>query len=459
MQVLLAKHKADGSFYAVKVLQKKVILKKKEVKKQCGFVLHRTRSRSTKHTRAHKVLMLLNVNIFLRTQDDIKKWGWISLFSKETLEMKVEKVSASASVASKQVFPHSNTDFNLIFFLCTENNFYDSPKMNGATCWIQHLFHIIGWTASLKQSFPSTQACKRSPSLQPCLLHVLVSSHFPSFTVSLCSYTSSSTSSLHISSSVLLTINQPLISWAQTTWDEFYYQAFKGWNPFNKHCTCIKKGGSKPNDAYRPFYCCSYLLVASCSNLSWFLSPVTSKKTSWRRGMCSWRASNIPSWFGSITLFRLQRSFTLSLTMSTEERYEHEHQEMRWAETSPLHVVQALQCLSAVSSFPSSVAVLPSAKRAMLYWAESEVLHGRGRERHRLSSLSQHCLQVSQTTRCQHVPMYKNERLRRHDFSAACFLLQRFETREYSFGLSGRSADSDSSLFLATTVRSVVILL
>lgn len=31
MQVLLAKHKADGSFYAVKVLQKKVILKKKEV--------------------------------------------------------------------------------------------------------------------------------------------------------------------------------------------------------------------------------------------------------------------------------------------------------------------------------------------------------------------------------------------------------------------------------------------
>lgn len=31
MQVLLAKHKADSSFYAVKVLQKKVILKKKEV--------------------------------------------------------------------------------------------------------------------------------------------------------------------------------------------------------------------------------------------------------------------------------------------------------------------------------------------------------------------------------------------------------------------------------------------
>lgn len=31
MQVLLAKHKTDSSFYAVKVLQKKVILKKKEV--------------------------------------------------------------------------------------------------------------------------------------------------------------------------------------------------------------------------------------------------------------------------------------------------------------------------------------------------------------------------------------------------------------------------------------------
>lgn len=31
MQVLLAKLKADNKFYAVKVLQKKVILKKKEV--------------------------------------------------------------------------------------------------------------------------------------------------------------------------------------------------------------------------------------------------------------------------------------------------------------------------------------------------------------------------------------------------------------------------------------------
>lgn len=30
-QVLLAKHKSDGMFYAVKVLQKKSILKKKEV--------------------------------------------------------------------------------------------------------------------------------------------------------------------------------------------------------------------------------------------------------------------------------------------------------------------------------------------------------------------------------------------------------------------------------------------
>lgn len=33
MQVLLAKLKADNKFYAVKVLQKKVILKKKEVLK------------------------------------------------------------------------------------------------------------------------------------------------------------------------------------------------------------------------------------------------------------------------------------------------------------------------------------------------------------------------------------------------------------------------------------------
>lgn len=46
--------------------------------------------------------------------------------------MKVENVSPSAGVVSKQVFPHSNTDFNLISFLCTKNNVYDSPKINKA---------------------------------------------------------------------------------------------------------------------------------------------------------------------------------------------------------------------------------------------------------------------------------------------------------------------------------------
>lgn len=52
-----------------------------------------------------------------------------------------------------------------------------------------------------------------------------------------------------------------------------------------------------------------------------FFLLLISKRTSWLREMCSWKASNIRSWFGSITLFRLQRSFTLSLTMSMEERY------------------------------------------------------------------------------------------------------------------------------------------
>ncbi|OWK02999.1 SGK2 [Cervus elaphus hippelaphus] len=38
-KVLLAKHKSDGMFYAVKVLQKKSILKKKETPEKLYFVL------------------------------------------------------------------------------------------------------------------------------------------------------------------------------------------------------------------------------------------------------------------------------------------------------------------------------------------------------------------------------------------------------------------------------------
>lgn len=148
-----------------------------------------------------------------------------------------------------------------------------------------------------------------------------------------------------------------------------------------------------------------------------FFLLLISKKTSWQRGMCSWRASNTRSWFGSITLFRLQRSFTLSLTMSTEERYEHKHQGLRWAERRLCMWYKHCNifcCL--LVSLLSSVAVLSSAERTMLFWAQSEVLHGRGSERHRLSSLSQHCLQVRQTTWCGPVPVCKIERTWRHRF-------------------------------------------
>lgn len=133
--------------------------------------------------------------------------------------------------------------------------------------------------------------------------------------------------------------------------------------------------------------------------------------------MCSWRASSTRSWFGSITPFRLQRSFTLSLTMSTEERYEHEHQGLRWAPCMWYkHCSIFLLSPCFFSTLLVSVAVLSSAKRTMLFWAKSEVLHGRGSERHRLSSLSQHCLQVRQTTWHQRVPVCKNERPWCHKF-------------------------------------------
>lgn len=57
MQVLLAKHKADGSFYAVKVLQKKIILKKKEVGRRKSNVTlccseHRAGPQTHMHTQS-----------------------------------------------------------------------------------------------------------------------------------------------------------------------------------------------------------------------------------------------------------------------------------------------------------------------------------------------------------------------------------------------------------------------
>lgn len=67
MQVLLAKHKADSSFYAVKVLQKKVILKKKEVGGGSNVTLcckeHRLHTQT--HLQAYKCFMLIhNSNTF-----------------------------------------------------------------------------------------------------------------------------------------------------------------------------------------------------------------------------------------------------------------------------------------------------------------------------------------------------------------------------------------------------------
>lgn len=41
-QVLLAKRKLDGKYYAVKVLQKKIVLNRKEVKRNCLFSSHLT---------------------------------------------------------------------------------------------------------------------------------------------------------------------------------------------------------------------------------------------------------------------------------------------------------------------------------------------------------------------------------------------------------------------------------
>lgn len=46
-----------------------------------------------------------------------------------------------------------------------------------------------------------------------------------------------------------------------------------------------------------------------------------SKRILWLRGMCCWRAWSTPSWSDYTIPSKHQRSFTLSLTMLTEERY------------------------------------------------------------------------------------------------------------------------------------------
>lgn len=304
------------------------------MKKRCDFVLHRTWSRST-NTHAHTKFWCYLISIFLnapeatlKTRLEFRFHCFLKWDRTDEGGKCLPKVSASTGVVSKQVFPHGNTDFNLIFFLCTKNNVYDSPKINKATCWILHLFPLI-MLARNCHFHPHKHANCLSPPPQPCLLHVLVFSHFPSFTVSLCPYTSSSTSSLFFSP-VLLKINQPLI---------FIFipeEGFKGLHTFKKHCTCIIKR-EDPNQMIHTLHFIAIVIhFWPCDKIPiCFFLPLISKKTSWRRGMCSWRASHTRSWFGSITLFRPQRSFTLSLTMSMEERYEHEHQGLRWAETLP----------------------------------------------------------------------------------------------------------------------------
>lgn len=68
MQVLLAKHKADGSFYAVKVLQKKIILKKKEVGR--SVTLCCTEHGAGLQTRMYT--QSFDIDIFQRTRGNIK---------------------------------------------------------------------------------------------------------------------------------------------------------------------------------------------------------------------------------------------------------------------------------------------------------------------------------------------------------------------------------------------------
>lgn len=65
MQVLLARHKAEEQFYAVKVLQKKAILKKKEVSclSQCHCNVHQI------HFYCYYCASVLNINGFLCFQE------------------------------------------------------------------------------------------------------------------------------------------------------------------------------------------------------------------------------------------------------------------------------------------------------------------------------------------------------------------------------------------------------
>lgn len=82
-------------------------------------------------------------------------------------------------------------------------------------------------------------------------------------------------------------------------------------------------------------FLCSIVLFSSLS-CGWWLAVLyvllvvhllnaasvpCSKRILWLRGMFYWRAWSTPSWSDYTIPSRHQRSFTLSLTMSTEERY------------------------------------------------------------------------------------------------------------------------------------------
>lgn len=164
-------------------------------------------------------------------------------------------------------FPHSHTDFNLIFLFCPKNDVYDSPNMKGATC----SFPWFIWTRWIEKVV-SIQ-CKRRETTLVCLLTLLLS-FLPRDSARL--------ASLLFLHPLLVSPPHPLpphclrlsglifVFILDLRGPELPFQGFKCSHPFDKYLTCSYR---KEGPAHLLFQNSRFLsALVSCSNSNWFLS-------------------------------------------------------------------------------------------------------------------------------------------------------------------------------------------
>lgn len=135
-QVLLAKRKLDGKYYAVKVLQKKIVLNRKEVKKICSL--------------PHPFLFPLITKLFLFTY-----WSFTSLQQKHIMAERnvlLKNVKHPFLVGLHYSF---QTTEKLYFVL----DFINGGEVCGDSAWIWASLFLSPRISTMKWSF--TVGCDR----------------------------------------------------------------------------------------------------------------------------------------------------------------------------------------------------------------------------------------------------------------------------------------------------------